>query len=730
MKMRKINILLLLILAAGIIGIWFVEGLNSENQPELRFQNLRVKKSKIISGNTVTVSIEVTNMGKAEDNQTIYIRLNGEDFASESVHLEAGESKTLEFELKKEEPGDYSVSVGNLRENFRVYVPPTSSVRIENGQLSVGGKPFQIRGVCYSPVPVGRSVGGSYNWYGDPSIYLTDFPMIEDTGANTIRVYDASRMTENFLNAAYEHGLRVIMGYWVDWSKGFSDPKIRKSIIQEFVRLVDKWENHPAVLMWAFGNEVNSHAKDLNNWYSLLQKAAEAAHKEEGKDHHPVIAVESEIDDLGRKKYGSDDSSMSALDAWGVNAYRGKYFGSLFAEFDTMSDKPLILTEWGCDALDARDKSENQKAQAEYLRNQWKEIQNHFLIGEGNCLGGTVFEWCDEWWKAGNTSAHDNTGQWANTNYYDFIEGKNNMNEEWWGITSISSGTHEKKVRKAYQILKEVWQESESSGFALEAIPRSGGGPPGSTVKFRVDVLPKGGYSEKVALNTDNLPDGIKVSFRPKKNVPPFSSEVRVTVEPDAEPENYSIEIKGSGAGEKKQCKYKLKAFAASDKDLYSDSVPVPSGARIYRWDGSTYGGPEAKFEDSFLKMDSPEGDQCFKTTSGENWNSEVNYAGWGIFYEMVEEHSINLEEYNYLKFWVKSSHDLKVEIECLGKRGPKYAVYLSQVGWIDSNVWQKIIIPKEKFRGADFSEIYSPFLVTVEAGSSTFYVDNVRWIQ
>lgn len=708
-----------------------MENLYFEGELEFRIQNLEIDNSKVVRGNPVTVSIKVTNVGKAEDNQIIYLKLNGENFTSKSVFLRPGKPRILEFKIKKLNPGDYSVGVGNLRENFEVYTPQTSSVEIENSRLFVNGKIFQIRGVCYSSVPVGKDVGGSYNWYGDPDVYLTDLPMIENMGANTIRIYDASKVTENFLDATLEHGLRVIMGYWVDWSEGFSDPEVRKSMVQEFVALVDRWENHPAILMWAFGNEVNLHAKNLNNWYSLLQEAAEAAHEEEGKDYHPVIAVEAGIGSLGRMNYGSDDSSVSALDAWGVNAYRGKYFGDLFVKYGMRSDKPLILTEWGCDALDMRDKSENQEAQAEHLKNQWKEIRDRFWLGFENCLGGTAFEWCDEWWKAGNIHVHDNTGQWSNPGYYDFVEGENNMNEEWWGITSASPEVYEKDVRKAYYVLKRVWMERESPGLILEAIPKSGGAPPGDTVEFRVDVLPKGGYSKNVTLKTDDLPAGISVRFRPKKDIPPFSSEVKVTVGPDVEPENYSIRVEGNGADEiKGECKYKLKASASPDRILYSDSVPAPSSGRIYRWDGSDWGGPEAEFEDLFLKMDSPEGNRCFKTASGKNWNSEVNYAGWGIFHVKPTSHTINLEEYNYLKFWVKSSTDLKVEVDCLRKEESKYTVYLSQVGWNGSDDWQEIVIPKEKFGSADFSNVYSSFLITVERGSSIFYVDNIRWTQ
>ena len=87
------------------------------------------------------------------------------------------------------------------------------------------------------------------------------------------------------------------------------------------------------------------------------------------------------------------------------------------------------------------------------IMSQWNEIESS-LAPAGVCLGGTVFSWCDEWWKhsGGDVSVHDTAADWTNYAYSD-----PNMNEEWWGITSISPETYQKTARQAYNTLKSLW---------------------------------------------------------------------------------------------------------------------------------------------------------------------------------------------------------------------------------------------------------------------------------
>jgi len=112
-----------------------------------------------------------------------------------------------------------------------------------------------------------------------------------------------------------------------------------------------------------------------------------------------------------------------------------------------------------CEGL-PRDKAE--KAQADYHAGNWEDIDlNSAGSGTGNALGGVVYEWVDEWWKAGpppefDPSEHDEGWQFGAP----FLDGYSY--EEWLGICSQGNGKNspfERQLRPAYFVYQKLWNK-------------------------------------------------------------------------------------------------------------------------------------------------------------------------------------------------------------------------------------------------------------------------------
>ncbi|MEI8012198.1 MAG: glycoside hydrolase family 2 TIM barrel-domain containing protein, partial [Candidatus Omnitrophota bacterium] len=429
-------------------------------------------------------------------------------------------------------------SIDNIRweTDLTGYTP--TPVKVVGRKLLVNNVPFTVRGVAGEMTPAGED-GVVYDWSLFPVNYTRDIPLMKAMGVNTIRTYKKEPTQKAALDALYAQGIYVVMGFPVDPSYrdalgatkvvNFGDPVVRANIKTRFVAMVHHWKNHPAILMWMLGNEVNAALDNTNRaaWYSLVNECAAAAHAEEGAAYHPVTSANADsLVNPWAKDMLTYNSLMPDLDLWSLQMYRGAGFSGAFAAFKTATaklPKPLLVSEFGADAYDARAGygKEDQAVQKKYLLLQWADIAANLSAASpaGVCIGGIVFSWRDGWWKreSGNDAVHDVYPDWQNINYVD-----NNMNEEWWGLVAISSDPNTRSPREAYHY---IWPFSISGtvqsngvstvGVKIQAVSSNNMG------NFTVDV-PVGKY----VFNT--IPSGWEGSLTPVKSGFYFTPAARV----------------------------------------------------------------------------------------------------------------------------------------------------------------------------------------------------------
>ncbi len=406
-------------------------------------------------------------------------------------------AKTNILEKLKPKPSKDLLSIKKRSGKGKVHL-----IQYETGdwELIVDGKPFFIKGVTYSPTKIGQSPdeGTMKNWQledynkngkidapydsfvdknrnniqdkDEPAI--GDFKLMQEMGVNAIRMYhhpDYNKPNKELLRNLYKtYGIRVIMGDFLGkyalgsgapWYPGtdYKNEEQKKKMMESVTSMVLEYKDEPFILFWLLGNEnVYGFAcnadKEPDAFFTFANEVAKYI---KTIDHeHPVAICSGDV--LYLDKFGKDAPD---IDIFGNNAYRGDYgFGLLWRQVKRYADKPVFITEFGCSSYaQGRSVEEAEELQAKYHEAAWGDIKHNaaFAAGEGNSIGGIVFEWLDEWWKAYEPFRHDTKGLWAGP----FPDGY--MHEEWLGVEGQGDGKSSpflRQLRKSYYKYKEMWR--------------------------------------------------------------------------------------------------------------------------------------------------------------------------------------------------------------------------------------------------------------------------------
>ena len=221
----------------------------------------------------------------------------------------------------------------------------------------------------------------------------TQLDTLAKYGGNTVRTWDAEGIGP-MLDEAEEHGISVVAGIWLEHQRhglDYSVPHQREEELERVRLLVNEHKDHPALLAWGVGNEL-----ELGGDFDIaLQQINDAAAIIKELDpNHPRMAVIAEIGDDKARRIQDE---CPDIDFIGINSYGGMgsltprlkaqdYTGAFaITEFGPIGHWETGNSPWGAPY------EQSSSAKAKFIKaNYERTIEAN--LGE-QCLGSFAFLW-------------------------------------------------------------------------------------------------------------------------------------------------------------------------------------------------------------------------------------------------------------------------------------------------------------------------------------------------
>jgi hypothetical protein len=217
--------------------------------------------------------------------------------------------------------------------------------------------------------------------------------MLARCGGNSFRTWGVGADTLRELDEAQRCGLSVALGCWLghkDQGFRYDDPRAVRRQAEDVRGAVLKYKDHPAVLLWALGNEMERN-DDTPRLWRAVEELAKMVHQLD--PNHPTMTVVAEI---GGDKVRNIHRYCPDIDVIGINSYGGG--ASLAGRYRKAGGtKPFIITEFGPPGTweirrnafgAAAEPTSTEKARC------YRETYEKSVLGAPDlCLGSYAFTW-------------------------------------------------------------------------------------------------------------------------------------------------------------------------------------------------------------------------------------------------------------------------------------------------------------------------------------------------
>ncbi|HKL67599.1 MAG TPA: glycoside hydrolase family 2 TIM barrel-domain containing protein, partial [Bacteroidales bacterium] len=195
---------------------------------------------------------------------------------------------------------------------------------------------------------------GVYRLYVDGEEFFVkgaglEFGAIEalaESGANSFRTWrtdNGKQSGKEVLDKAQEHGLMVLMGIEVGRERHGYDYNDTAWVAQQkndIRRQVMELKDHPALLAWGIGNELNLHYTNKKVW-DAVDDIAKMIHEIDG--NHPATTM---LAGIGKEEVDYLEANCPNIDFLSIQFYGD--IENLDQRLEESGyDGPYLITEWG-----------------------------------------------------------------------------------------------------------------------------------------------------------------------------------------------------------------------------------------------------------------------------------------------------------------------------------------------------------------------------------------------